>query len=289
MRPRFEFFVIVVLSTTLFLAAVFEVWPIGPMMDWKAATNAAASRAVNVSTYQEYNYSINATPLISIDFRQGRHFWNPQMAIWLEDSAGTYLETLFITTSTAKGLFYSGRSAANFMQFDGVKSNENESTRRVDALPYWSHKRGHRYPDGFYSPPPSDPLPDGITGATPKNNFYLKTDTRKLDDLETFHVRVEVNVAFDENEYYSEYDFVDDSLYHGGTGLLGQPSLVYGVTVNRYDTQTHYIMSLLGHGHHSGQTGELFSELESVTTARHVLDRIVVSIHESWYRPGRPR
>jgi hypothetical protein len=93
-----------------------------------------------------------------------------------------------------------------------------------------------------------------------------------------------VNVAFDENEYYSEYDFPEDSLYHGGTGLLGQPSLIYSATIRRSDKERYYIMSLIGHGHHSGMTGKLFNEFQSISTAKYIAERIVAGVDESWYR-----
>ena len=101
--------------------------------------------------------------------------------------------------------------------------------------------------------------------------------------MTSFRVMVEVNVAFDENEYYSEYDFLEDSLYHGGTGLLGQPSLIYGTTINHKDTERYHVLSLLGHGHHSGATGELIADIRTITTAKGIVERIVVGIGEDWY------
>jgi hypothetical protein len=38
-----------------------------------------------------------------------------------------------------------------------------------------------------------------------------------------------------------------------------------------------------GHGHHSGGTGELIREVESLTTAKYVVERIVVGVNENWY------
>jgi hypothetical protein len=37
-------------------------------------------------------------------------------------------------------------------------------------------------------------------------------------------------------------------------------------------------MEVLGRSHHSGATGELFSDLETLTTALHIVDEIVVKI-----------
>jgi hypothetical protein len=275
---------VVAVLAGLFAFSYYEPGPIRRMMDWRASRNTQGTNEVSVNDYQFYDHTKGEEADITVDFLKGKHFWNPQIAIWIEDSTGNYIETLLVTTSTAKGLFYSGRSASNFKEAEKEKVEVNTPTRRVDALPYWSHKRNHKYGDGFYSPPPGEPLPDGITGATPKENFYFTTDEVGIDDLKSFRIMVEVNVAFDENEYYSEYDFLEDSLYHGGTGLLGQPSLVYGTTVSRLDPGRYYVLTLLGHGHYSGATGELISNMKTVTTAKYVAERIVAGVKEDWYK-----
>jgi hypothetical protein len=254
------------------------------MMDWRAFKNTQSVSQVAITQYQTIDHAGGEQPFLTIDLLKGKHFWNPQVAIWLEDSTGAYLETLLVTTSTAKGLFYAGRSADNFKASDEAKTDRNEPTRRVDALPYWSHKRGQKYSDGFYSPPPDEPLPDGITSATPKGNFYFKSNTPAVAHLPSFHVMIELNIAFDENEYYSEYDYLEDSLYHGGTGLLGQPSLIYQAQIRKTDGTQYYIATLIGRGHHSGASGELFTDLDKVTTAKSVAERIVVGIDKDYYR-----
>ena len=282
--PRKELIIVLLALTSIFAFAYYEPAPLKRLMDWRAKQNTQSLNDVSLAEYQTYDYTRGKDPELTIDFVKGKHFWNPQLAIWLEDSYGNYIQTLLVTTSTAKGLFYTGRTASNFKESDEVKTEEHTPIRRVDALPYWSHKRNHKYSDGFYSPPPDEPLPDAISGATPKGNFYLKAVESEIERLESFRIMVEVNVAFDENEYYSEYDFLEDSLYHGGTGLLGQPSLIYGTTVNKHDHRRYYVLSLLGHGHHSGLTGELFNELKTITTAKYIVERIVVGVNESWYK-----
>ena len=284
MALRKEFYIVLILLAGLLAFSYYEPAPVKQLMDWRASRNALAEKEVSISDYQLYDHTQGSEPDLTIDFLKGKHFWNPQVAMWLEDTAGHYIETLLVTTSTARGLFYSGRSASNFKESDEVKSRENAPTRRVDALPYWSHKRGHRYADGFYSPPLDEPLPDAITGATPQNNFYFRTLAERLNDLPSFTIMVEVNVAFDENKYYSEYDFPEDSVYHSGTGLLGQPSLIYGATIRKTDPDRYYVLSLLGHGHHSGSTGELNAEIRTITTARYIVERIVAGVNEDWYQ-----
>jgi hypothetical protein len=283
MSLRKEFLITLIILASVFYVSFFELGPLKRMMDWKSARNALAESEINFLDYQLYDHTDGNEPEITVDFLKGKHFWNPQVVIWLEDSTGTYLETLLVTTSTARGLFYSGRSASNFKESDEAKKEEHSTTRRVDALPYWSHKRGHQYPDGFYSPPPSQPLPDAITGATAKENFYFQSSSSVIRDLNTFRILLEVYVAFDENEFYSEYDFPEDSLYHNGTGLLGQPSLIYSTTIKKTDKQRYYVMSLIGHGHHAGASGELFPDISTISTAKYIAERIVVGINESWY------
>ncbi len=288
MKVRSEFIVMLLGISCLVLAAAFEVSPIREMMDWKARKNTTSEQEVDVANYQFYSLSSGLAPEITLDFLKGPHFWNPQLAVWIEDTTGQYLETLMVTTSTAQGLFYSGRTSENFREADLVKTSSGSSTRRVDALPYWSHKRGIRYKDGYYSPPPDQPLPDGITGATPVGNFYLTTSGGNLSNLPAFNVFVEVNVAFDENEYFSEYEFLEDSLYHGGTGLLGQPSIIYSATFSKSDPVRYQVLVPIGHGHHSGGSGELFSDLSRLTTARYVAERIVVGVSEEWFVQSLP-
>jgi hypothetical protein len=281
---RKEFLIVVALVGGLFAACYYKWGPIQQLMNWRSTRNVLAEKNISLSEYQMYDYTEGKEPELTVDFLKGKYFWNPQVAIWLEDSTGNYLETLLVTTSTARGLFYSGRSAKNFKQSDTAKEIESTPTRRVDALPYWSHKRGHQYPDGFYSPPTDEPLPDGITGATPTENFYFKSAYSSLQELKSFKVLVEVNVAFDENEYYSEYDFLEDTLYHSGTGLLGQPSIIYSATIRQTDPNHYYILAIAGHGHYSGGTGEIFEELKTITTAKHIVERIVIGVNENWYK-----
>lgn len=284
MMPRKEFIIVLVILSGIFAFTCYEPAPVRKLMDWRAARNTQATHAISLSEYQVYDHTEGEDPYLTIDFLKGEHFWNPQAAIWIEDSAGNYIATLWVTTSTARGLFYAGRSASNFKESDKAKSEETTPVRRVDALPYWSHKRNHQYSDGYYSPPPDEPLPDGMSGATPTANFYFKTTESGIKDRSSFRVMVEINVAFDENEFYSEYDFLDDPRYHGGTGLLGQPSLIYGATIKRHDKERYYLLPLLGHGHHSGGSGDLIADMTTITTARYVVERIVVGVKEEWYK-----
>lgn len=142
-------------------------------------------------------------------------------------------------------------------------------------MPVWSHSRGIQYEDGLFAPTREKPLPDAISGATFQDNFNLISS---IDKIDSFHLKLEINVAFDDNEYYSEYDYPDDNVYHNGTGQLGQPSVVFNADINMNDDQNYYLMDLMGHGHHSGQTGDIYTDLSQLTTAKNIVERIVVGV-----------
>ncbi|WP_422104436.1 hypothetical protein [Winogradskyella sp.] len=266
--------IITSIALAIFLGAFYQLRPFSTLMDSGARLKASADQIVHASRYHliEMNTS-NATKL-SIDVLRAEHYWHPQMAIWIEDEHGNYVETLFVSKATAKGLFFGGRNKTNFKDFDADKETSG-SYRRVNALPVWSHKRNVSYADGLFVPPSDDPLPDAITGATITDNFIFNTSTKPLN---RFKLKLEINVAFDDNAYYSEYDFPNDTVYHNGTGQLGQPSIVFSCTIDMHDEKQYYLMELIGHGHHSGQNGTIYKDLSKLTTAKHIIERIVVGV-----------
>ena len=260
---------IFLLTFVFFYSAYLDLPPFVSIMDFGTSLKVGQKKELNHSLYEVLEMNIDNDVLLGIDMVRAEHYWHPQMAIWIEDTSGVFMETLFVSKATAKGLFYGGRSKDNFKEFD----QGNDATgafRRVDALPVWSHKRGVQYPDGMYVPPNTQPLPDGITGATIKDNFKLFTSTNVTSN---FVLKIELNVAFDDNEFYSAFDFPDDTVYHSGTGLLGQPSIIFGSEIDLNDDHKYYLMRLLGHGHHSGQTGALYSEIETLTTAKQIVEK----------------
>jgi|GEM_PF-1364083 len=228
-----------------------------------------AKKPRSLNNEMTHFYQTTAEPNLMLEVRAGKHFWFPQIVIWAEDMEGKFLETLFVTHSTAKGDFLGGRTKENFKTFDNKKKQNNFERRRVDALPYWSHARGIKAQDGLYAPTIDNPLPDGISGATPDGSFILES---KYPNKEQFRILLEANVAFDDNKFYSSYDFPDDSLYHSGTGLLGQTSVVYEVKVSIGNPKKYYLMDYIGHTFPSGISGELYRDSEGLTTAKKIID-----------------
>ena len=93
----------------------------------------------------------------------------PQFAVWIEDTEGRYLSTVFVTYKIAT---------------EGWLSNNGN--RRKEALPYWCYQRGCVYEDGLLLPTKENPLVDGITGATPKASKTIRVHPLNLSKKECF-------------------------------------------------------------------------------------------------------
>ncbi|GJM60556.1 hypothetical protein PEDI_11080 [Persicobacter diffluens] len=206
----------------------------------------------------------------SVEFKKGPAFTHPLFAIWLEDFEGHYLHTLYVSQSISSSVFAIAKREGDKV-LPGIQ-------RRPEALPYWSHKRGIQASDGLYVPLEAAPDLDGVSGATPVKSFVINSQHQPKGEQE-YRVMMEVNQSFDWNEYYSKDRFPEDPIY-SGSGVVGQPSLVYSaiLSASELDRKTHKIMELIGHGHHSGQDGELYEDLSKVTTAKEIAERIILTV-----------
>jgi hypothetical protein len=204
---------------------------------------------------------------LEFDLTKGKYHNHPSFAIWVEDLEGNYIETLYVTQYFAKGVFGHGEVQ------EGKWKNEPGEVRRPAALPYWSHKRDIKANDGLYAPAPETAVPDALTGATPKGNFILNTGTKVGSD-KNYKVLIEVNQAWDSNDFWTNTKFPDDFDYK--TSL--QPALVYEAIIQVNSSQPEYGLNLIGHSEPSGKNGELFSDLSTITTAKEIFSKIVVRV-----------
>ena len=127
----------------------------------------------------------------------------PQIAVWIEDAQGRYLSTVYASSKIA---------TQSWLAAGG--------NRRREALPHWCHSRGVQYADGLYLPTKSEPLADGISGATPRGSFDLKLSPEA--GLDRFVVKVEVNHSTDFNETYRPRRG-SPVTRAGGTGAASRP------------------------------------------------------------------
>jgi hypothetical protein len=210
------------------------------------------------------NTNVNGTGMsVRVDFLKGKSFNHPLMAIWLEDTAGHYIETLYIAESIGKGIFKHGDKSTGQWQ--------PGPTRRPAALPYWGHQRGIKADDDLYIPTPESPMPDAITGPTPSGNFTLASrSTEPMPSV--FKVLLEINQSWDWNSFWTNSKYPDDVNYMTSS----QPSVVYEATIDLNSPVKEYTMEPVGHGHYSGMDGSLTTDLSSLTTALEIAGSIKV-------------
>jgi len=108
---------------------------------------------------------------IQVSFTKGKAFNNPTFVIWMEDSTGRFLQTLYVTRSFGSGTFTYGDASGGEWKPGQVK--------RPASLPYWSHKAGAVQGMTAYIPDAGRPMPDAVSSATPKGNFLLLTKGEK--------------------------------------------------------------------------------------------------------------
>lgn len=216
--------------------------------------------------------SINTNPggsgvALEIEMIRGKGHNHPLMAIWIEDESGRFVQTLFVAESIGKGVFQHGDASRGFWMPGEIQ--------RPAALPYWSHKRGIKNEQGLYLPTPNSPVPDAYTGPTPQQSFTLQSNLND-PEIRQFQVLFEINQTWDWNEYWTNNKYPDDEEYKTSC----QPALVYSTAVNLDDPRKEYPMKIIGRSHHSGANGELYQDLETLSTALHIAEEIVVRLLE---------
>jgi hypothetical protein len=188
---------------------------------------------------------------------------HPLMAVWIEDTAGNYIQTLYVAESIAKGVFgYGDKSTGKWLP---------GPIRRPAALPVWSHSRGVMENDGLYIPTRETPIPDAYTGPTPPAHFVLLARTDK-ELPEKFYVLFEINQTWDWNKYWTNNKYPDDEEYKTSC----QPALVYRGLISKAVKDTPVRLELIGHSHYSGENGEVYPDLSTITTARDITELISV-------------
>lgn len=201
---------------------------------------------------------------IKINFEKGPEFYYPLIVFWIEDMDGNYIETIYASQSIATGVFRFGvNEKGKWMPGE---------RRRTAALPYWGHKRGFLAPDGLYLPTPQNPIPDAITGATPRTNFVINTTINP--ELKKFRLLMEINQTWDWNNHWHNNLHPDDEEYKTSC----QPAIIYMAEVDVSQSGNEFILKPIGHSHYSGKTGELFSDLSTFTTALDIAKKITVKV-----------
>lgn len=202
-----------------------------------------------------------------LSFARGPEHNHPLMAVWITDTTGNYIETLYIAESIANGYFdHADKSTGKWLE---------GAIRRPAALPVWAHKRNVVENDGLYIPTPETPIPDAISGATPQNNFVLITKTSDKNNR-VFDVYFEINQTWDWNEYWTNNKFPGDAEYKTSC----QPALVYNARVDTGKLNSEIPLKLIGRSHYNGADGKIYSDLETITTALQITSSISIKVFD---------
>jgi len=205
-------------------------------------------------------------PALEIEMIRGEAHNHPLMAIWAETPEGQFIQTLYVAESIGKGVFRHGDASEGFWKPGEIQ--------RPAAVPHWSHKRGIRNNNGLYLPTPANPVPDAYTGPTPGISFVLQTHLDQ-EPAGPVVIKFEVNQTWDWNEHWTNNKYPDDEEYKSSC----QPALVYAATVDFSEPAKREVeMKLVGRSHHSGATGDLYHDLETMTTALHIVDGLWVRL-----------
>lgn len=202
-------------------------------------------------------------PEMTINFTNGLGYNRPTYVLWLEDLKGNYVKTLFITKSYASGVF------GYEMQGDSIWKKIAGPSYQPAALPYWTHKKGKI--NGKLIPSPENPFVDAYTGATPEQNFEIKTTSPNSDNK--YRLLLEVNQSWDWNSFWTNNKYPESKAYQHSA----QPSVVYAVEINAESSQ--YYLNPIGHGDAKGESGKLFTNLSTLTTAKEIFNSVEVYIN----------
>lgn len=203
---------------------------------------------------------------LELSFLAGRAHNHPTFAIWLEDTEGRLIQTIFVTRSIATGYFSYADAG------DGKWKREPGRSIRPAALPVWLHKR-EGATDGFAMPTPENPVADAFTGPTPKSSFNLNASP--VDTIPSrFRVLVEVNQPWDWNKTWHNDRFPGNLDYRSSA----QPSLIYAVDMNLNDLMASYVLNPIGHGHPYGEDGRIYTDLTGHTTALDIFRQIKLNV-----------
>jgi hypothetical protein len=170
----------------------------------------------------------------------------PSIAVWVESTTGSMIETIFLEQSLA---------------YSEVPLWENYKTQRSHILPLWRHR--YTLLSGIT---PSGEV-DAVSGATESHRFALDPYIEKGKGNE-FVLCVEINAPKDFSDNFPD-------------PLLGQPSLLYTCLVEVDSEQSYYLFELTGHGGGDAmETGNVQYDLEIIGSAKQMKDLFLVKIEQ---------
>ncbi|KZN47276.1 hypothetical protein [Pseudoalteromonas luteoviolacea] len=276
------------------LPPAIEVYRFGQTL--KAADKAEGDAEIKY-VQREVKDSKNTGQRITIELKKGPYFLWPQYALWVESLSGEFIQPLYVTEKLATNQFTNkvtkkdpdqvfnthlltgeGPNAWDVLEGEEEPASKNKRMR-PESLPVFLHQLSMRAENGVLVPDNDSLTIDGFSGATMTDNFIYTTQLQA--PLKGLHrVRLEVNHSFDFNEYYSSDRFMDDTIY-SGDGYSAQPSVIYEAIIDfgAQHNKVLEVMTLVGHGHHSGRDGNIYADVSKLTSALELVDRVIVSVN----------
>jgi hypothetical protein len=203
--------------------------------------------------------ALSAEPSIVVSFEPGASYTHkvkfgllsmtlmPQMAVWIESSDGSFVDTLYVT----------GKAAA-------AKWSAAGGERRPEALPVWSHARGVAAPDGVFMPDKKHPLSDAVSGATPTKAQAIEWKVPASLAPGSYAIKAELNSSYDWNAAYPDKLPRSDPRY---SAVNGQPSVVYEGRLSVGRSSASVLLEPVGTGSLRGEDGAVAPSLSGLTTA----------------------
>ena len=197
---------------------------------------------------------------MEITFRIFLNEKNCQMAVWLVNEQGVFVDTVYVTRKVAReGLGNRGGDI-----------DDKWGGSRLSVLPVWAHQRGIDYGGGNFYPTKEKPLVDAMSSATPKAGELVRIWNQKILKPGKYYYYIEVNKSFDDNEQHNY------SWYRGQPSVIWQGSLLVGDQISESKAK------IVGHGQVAGIDGGINPDLSTLTTALDLIEK-----GEVIYKPGK--
>ncbi len=198
---------------------------------------------------------------LEVSVQTGKHYihnvfrvqMEPQMAFWVEDTKGTFIDNIYVTKS-----FYK-----NYLKGE---------VKHPESLPVWLL----RYETGKKRD--TNKGIDAVSGATPVESFKKQWNIPGDFSRDTLVIFAEINNLFDYNETYKKrLTRRSNKELEVSSGVNGQPSVIYYGTIVLDSSKQEAEIFLSGIGEVQGKHGMVSTDIKKLTSARSIVETIHVT------------
>lgn len=256
-RTRQLILLVLCVGTLVFVGAIQNAPPASLLMDGSyearhqkeilraspyTATQFIDNKVHTVRTFEQNTEQTNKQVALDIEVRLPlTQKYKPAIAIWAESTTGALIETLYLSPELA---------------YSDSPTWHGHKVKRNQVLPIWRSR--FTLVSGLA---PNGDI-DASTGATDTHRFSLAKYFEQADS--EYLIFFEINQPFDTNSDWTNK-------------ILGQPSVVYSAYMEHSDLKTYAILELTGHGGSEQAGGELHYNLDTITTAKQLVELVLVA------------